>query len=87
MELDEVKDACPNGLFHNPRKCVLENGIPADSSFLTEEWSVYFLPQDYAIIAPWIMQNWQNMDIIIHPNSGCLLEDHTIWTLWGGNVW
>jgi len=24
---------------------------------------------------------------LIHPNSGCELEDHTWWAFWGGNPW
>lgn len=87
LNLDASKDACPNGLFHNDDLCVLDVSDGTESPFLTSDWSVYFLPKDYYRVISWIMQNRDGMDIVIHPNSGCELEDHTWWTLWGGNVW
>lgn len=36
---------------------------------------------------PWIMQRRGALDVLVHPNSGCGLEDHTQWPLWGGNAW
>jgi len=33
------------------------------------------------------MQNRGNYDVLIHPNSGCELEDHSWWAFWGGNPW
>ena len=24
---------------------------------------------------------------MIHPNSGCEVEDHTEWAVWGGKTW
>lgn len=36
---------------------------------------------------PWIMQHRNGYDILVHPNSGCETEDHTVWPLWGGTPW
>ena len=27
------------------------------------------------------------IDILIHPNTGCETEDHSVWALWNGNSW
>jgi len=37
--------------------------------------------------ASWIMLNRGTYDIMIHPNTGCMLNDHIDWPLWGGKPW
>ena len=33
------------------------------------------------------MQNRGDLDVLVHPNSGCEFEDHTEWAFWGGKSW
>ena len=33
------------------------------------------------------MQNRNDFDVLVHPNTGCELEDHSWWALWGGTPW
>jgi len=35
----------------------------------------------------WIMLNRGTYDVLVHPNTGCMLNDHLEWGLWGGNPW
>lgn len=75
--------------FHNDDMCLFEtvHGAAQGEPFLTSQWAVFFLPEDFDVVVPWIMQNRNNYDVLIHPNTGCELEDHTWWALWGGQPW
>jgi len=53
----------------------------AAGPFVTAQWALFFLPQDYGEIVPWFMQNRGDSDILIHPNTGYEIEDHRDWTL------
>merc|ERR1711918_139166 len=35
----------------------------------------------------WAMRNRGTYDIFIHPNTGCVINDHVDWSLWGGTKW
>merc|ERR1712137_596902 len=70
--------------------CVFEMSPPGSGTnhhFTTENWAA-FVPMDRCAEAiPWIMQNRQEYDVLVHPNSGCDGMDHMKWSLWGGNKW
>jgi aromatic ring-cleaving dioxygenase len=55
--------------------------------FLTGHWAAFFMPEDFQEVATWIMQNRGIYDAVIHPNTGCVLEDHSWWVLWAGTPW
>ncbi|WP_169566136.1 DOPA 4,5-dioxygenase family protein [Sneathiella limimaris] len=48
-------------------------------------YQVAFLPQEFNKIVPWLMINRQGLDILVHPETGNDLEDHTENALWLGN--
>jgi hypothetical protein len=60
---------------------------PDSPPWLTTEWAIFFLDDMFSTFVPWIIQNRGHYDILVHPNSGCLVEDHSSWALWGGNKW
>lgn len=33
------------------------------------------------------MLNHGDLDVLIHPNSGCEMYDHLLWPMWIGNKW
>ena len=35
----------------------------------------------------WFMKNKGILDILVHPNSGCGVQDHVDHALWAGNKW
>jgi DOPA 4,5-dioxygenase len=81
-----AKDECDD-LFHNDHFCMFEPDRQPVGPFVTAQWSAYFLPEDFGVVVPWIMQNRGEYDILIHPNTGCELEDHSWWAAWGGKAW
>ena len=44
-----------------------------------------FEPELFSAIVPWLLINRNNLDILIHPNTGTSLADHTNHALWLGN--
>ncbi|KAL6071154.1 DOPA 4,5-dioxygenase [Balamuthia mandrillaris] len=78
--------ACTN-LFHQDRLCMFEPDMEPAGPFVVAQWAVYVLPPDFKRTVTWMMQNRGEFDILVHPNSGCEIEDHTTWALWGGQPW
>ncbi len=55
--------------------------------FAVGEWSV-FVPVNYmSVVLPWFMQNRGQFSVLVHPNTGCEYEDHSIWSQWLGSPW
>lgn len=73
--------------FHNDYMCLFEPDKAPIGPFLTAQWAVFILPEHFNQVVPWFMQNRNGYDILVHPNSGCELEDHSWWALWGGKPW
>ena len=48
-------------------------------------YQVAFEPKLFTAIVPWLLLNRNNLDILIHPNTGTSLADHTNHALWMGN--
>ncbi|CDW71527.1 UNKNOWN [Stylonychia lemnae] len=74
-------------LFHNPYACMGSTDQAPDGPFPTAQWSVFVLPDHIGAMAAWVMQHRKSHSMLIHPNSGCEIEDHSNWTLWGGQPW
>ena len=51
---------------------------------MNPQWAILFLPKDFERIVTWGLQHKDDLDIIIHPNTGCGLEDHSWWVIYGG---
>ena len=59
----------------------------AAGPFVTAQ-TASFIPIEYFTeAASWMMQHRGALDIFVHPNSGCSLQDHIHHGLWGGNKW
>ena len=48
-------------------------------------YQVAFLPNQFSKVVPWLMLNREGLDILIHPETGDDLGDHTDRSLWLGN--
>ena len=60
--------------------------LPA-GPFLTAQYS-FFIPIPLLTSATaWTIRHRGSLDVLVHPNSGCEVEDHTEWALWGGSKW
>ena len=74
-------------LYHGDIVCLFDPHEQANGPFLTAEWSVFITNETFDVIVRWIMQNRGIYDLFVHPNSGCQVDDHTRWAMWGGNSW
>eukprot|EP00164_Ancoracysta_twista_P000586 GFYU01000777.1.p2 GENE.GFYU01000777.1~~GFYU01000777.1.p2 ORF type:complete len:169 (-),score=38.43 GFYU01000777.1:64-570(-) len=75
------------GLFDQGRLCMFDPDLEAAGPFPTGQWSVYVPIEWFAKTVPWIMQNRGDFDLLVHPNTGHELPDHTAWAMWGGEKW
>ena len=48
-------------------------------------YQVAFLPSQFGLVIPWLMLNREGLDILIHPETGDDVGDHTDRSLWLGN--
>ena len=74
-------------LFHQDHLCMFDPDTEPVGPFLTAQWSIFVPNENFFEVSSWAAQHRGQYDILIHPNSGCELEDHTWWALWGGNPW
>lgn len=51
----------------------------------TSMYQVAFLPDQFAQIVPWLMLHREGLDILLHPNTGDAVADHTNHALWLGD--
>jgi DOPA 4,5-dioxygenase len=47
-------------------------------------YQVAFLPHQFGEVVPWLMVNRQGLDILVHPETGDGVKDHTKHSLWLG---
>ena len=74
-------------LFHQNYTCTFEPEDDPAGPFVTGQWSIFLTTEDFEEYVTWITQNREGYDILIHPNSGCEIQDHTTWALWAGKPW
>ena len=85
----ELGPTC-TGTFHQDRLCVFEPELHI-GPFPVSQWAIFVPLEHYASKVPWFAQHRVSdgieLDILVHPNSGCEIEDHTWWAMWGGQKW
>ena len=47
-------------------------------------YQVAFSPEQFSKVVPWLMLNREQLDILVHPETGNDLKDHTEHALWLG---
>ncbi|NQE33286.1 DOPA 4,5-dioxygenase family protein [Microcoleus asticus] len=47
-------------------------------------YQVAFLPSQFGKVVPWLMLHREGLDILVHPETGDDLADHTLHSLWLG---
>ena len=78
-----------SGRYDNGRLCAIyDHSLNTTlGPFPVGEWS-FFVPVHYfSTIVPWFTQNRGDFTLLVHPNSGCEYEDHSIWAQWTGPAW
>eukprot|EP00388_Colpodella_angusta_P000973 GDKJ01003273.1.p1 GENE.GDKJ01003273.1~~GDKJ01003273.1.p1 ORF type:complete len:226 (-),score=46.81 GDKJ01003273.1:237-914(-) len=73
---DHMNFACSFGEDHDPA-----------GPWNSPQWSIFFLPEHYEKISQFVLKHRSDLDVMIHPNSGCGHLDHTHWAVWSGKMW
>lgn len=47
-------------------------------------YQVAFLPEEFPRIVPWLMLNRDGLDVLVHPETGDDVADHTMHAMWLG---
>ena len=47
-------------------------------------YQVTFLPPQFGTVVPWLMLHREGLDILVHPETGDDVADHTLHSLWLG---
>ena len=55
--------------------------------FAVGEWSMWVPVHYYSAVVPWFVQHHGQFSLLVHPNTGCEYEDHSIWSQWVGPAW
>jgi len=61
-------------------------------SFVTSQFSIFVLPDDFARVVGWVLQNnvdevlGKFLDYLLHPIFGCNFADHQMWSLHKGGT-
>eukprot|EP00047_Mylnosiga_fluctuans_P004065 m.232525 g.232525 ORF g.232525 m.232525 type:complete len:229 (-) comp12371_c0_seq1:64-750(-) len=80
-----------DGRYDEGRLCLIDDhpfniSLP-DGPFPVGEWSIFTPVHYFSLVVPWLFQNRGEFTLLVHPNTGCEYEDHSIWALWAGDKW
>jgi aromatic ring-cleaving dioxygenase len=67
--------------------CAFEIDWAPAGPFLTAQYSFFVPSLQLTKAMAWTVRHRGTLDVLVHPNSGCEVEDHTRWAMWGGNKW
>jgi aromatic ring-cleaving dioxygenase len=48
------------------------------------QFNVIFRTEEFQSIVPWLMLNREGLDILVHPLTDDMVDDHTVYALWLG---
>ena len=48
------------------------------------QFNVIFRTEEFQRIVPWLMFNREGLDILVHPLTDDMVDDHTVYALWLG---
>lgn len=87
---DYVGPDC-NGRFDNGRLCFIYDHdfdkILMEGPFPSGEWSMFVPVSYFNLVIPWFALNRGEFSYLVHPNTGCMWEDHSEWSFWVGQSW
>jgi len=49
------------------------------------QFAVIFEPDAFQTVVPWLMLNRAGLDILVHPLTDDMVDDHTVYALWLGS--
>jgi aromatic ring-cleaving dioxygenase len=48
------------------------------------QFAAIFKPEAFQSVVPWLMLNRAGLDILVHPLTNDMVDDHTVYALWLG---
>jgi aromatic ring-cleaving dioxygenase len=48
------------------------------------QFNVIFKVEEFQTIVPWLMFNRDGLDVLVHPLTNDMVDDHTVYALWLG---
>jgi aromatic ring-cleaving dioxygenase len=48
------------------------------------QFNVIFQNDEFQTIVPWLMLNREGLDVLVHPLTDDMVDDHTVYALWLG---
>jgi len=48
------------------------------------QFQMIFKNEQFAIVVPWLMLNREGLDILLHPLTDDMVDDHTVYATWLG---
>jgi aromatic ring-cleaving dioxygenase len=48
------------------------------------QFNVMFQAEEFQSIVPWLMLNREGLDVLVHPLTDDMVDDHTVYALWLG---
>jgi len=48
------------------------------------QFQVIFKKAEFQTVVPWLMLNRENLDVLVHPLTDDMVDDHTVYALWLG---
>jgi len=49
------------------------------------QFAAIFKPDAFQTVVPWLMLNREGLDILIHPLTNDMVDDHSVYALWLGS--
>jgi len=80
----------PSGRYDNGHLCmIVDHNLSNDTigPFAVGEWSMWVPVHSYGTVLPWFLENHGEFSLLIHTNTGCEYEDHSIYAQWSGPAW
>jgi hypothetical protein len=90
FNLSRDNDACPfepGDTAPTSPMCVFGTDYEAAGPFLTAQTALFIPIADFERTVSWTVQRRGSLDVFVHPNSGCGIQDHLNYGLWAGNKW
>ena len=53
---------------------------------LAAQYQITFSPDQFSTLVPFLMMNRMGLTVLLHPQSGTALDDHTLNAVWMGEV-
>jgi aromatic ring-cleaving dioxygenase len=88
LERSDNKYICTSVAFlKNQPLCFYQTVYSPDENtpWMNPQWAILFLPKDFERIVTWGLQHKDDLDMVIHPNTGCEIEDNSWWVIYSGN--